>query len=521
MKKIIFKVFKITFIALVTQSCFAQNDYEKPPPINEHYSDFPTIQIEGKTYKYQLINDNIKLIINNHKYGILKNEKIVLPTIFNKYELFTKNNSLKNKIIFTLDDLIGVYDINIEKWVIPLKYKNFKLLDNNKILATKDNKTGIIDFENNILQDFVWNQSLTDINYPYIIVASDFTPHLFGLYDVENLKYILPLQYSVIYEITNLKRYIAKKCDLKKSKVVSPNSTFSFQQWYDNLVFNNKSNNFIAQFNDNYGVIDINEQIQIPFQYKYIDYLNDSLFFAKNDLNKFGIINQNGKLKLPFEYDNIKNYRNLLITNIDEKYGVLNLTKDSIIEILKCEYDLISFLNSSLIFKIQKNGKYGILDYNGKLIIPVEYDQIEIAQSNNNLLFIANKNNLKSLIDKSSNIINIQNYKSIKKLYDPFSYYNIVEGFKIIGTNDKAGLLDIYGHEIIPPLFDDFEFATKSLLIFKENNKYGIYDYFKNKKIISPIYSNISYSSIGFIGIINNEFYNLNTKDPQKSSKID
>ncbi|MBK8722330.1 MAG: hypothetical protein IPL95_08710 [Saprospiraceae bacterium] len=145
------------------------DNYEKPPPI----PNFRESQSTENFTQHKSLNNDVNVIIKNAHYGLTKKDRILIPPIFNQYEYYTKEKYLNDKIILKFDDFYGIYDFNKEKWIIPLRYFSLKILDENKILANKDRKIGIIDFNNNILHEFEWAEFITHVNYPYISTANN------------------------------------------------------------------------------------------------------------------------------------------------------------------------------------------------------------------------------------------------------------------------------------------------------------------------------------------------------------
>jgi hypothetical protein len=93
--------------------------------------------------------------------------------------------------------------------------------------------------------------------------------------------------------------------------------------------------------NDKFGVINLKNQVVIPFEYAMIESYSDNLGIAaaqKDESGKYGFIDRTGKTVIPFEYD----------------YGWPS--------------------DANIIVK--KNNKWGVIDINGKIILPFEFAQI-------------------------------------------------------------------------------------------------------------------------------------------------
>lgn len=110
------------------------------------------------------------------------------------------------------------------------------------------------------------------------------------------------------------------------------------------------------------------------------------------------------------------------ITNIDEDNN-LSIEKD--------------------ILKVKKNGKYGIINFEGKEILSCEYEEIKALENVKNSL-ITVKNGSKGLVDTKGNVIIENEYKDIDSLTSKYENGYIVQNnegkFGVIGYNKKQEL---------------------------------------------------------------------------------
>lgn len=101
--------------------------------------------------------------------------------------------------------------------------------------------------------------------------------------------------------------------------------------------------------------------------------------------NKWGVVNSEGKILLKIEYDyivqGIIDYdlepwkRDYMFTVCKEKqYAVFNNNSEVLVDF--GTYDWISGFDSRLAI-VRKENKYGMIDYSGTLVLPVEYNSIE------------------------------------------------------------------------------------------------------------------------------------------------
>lgn len=124
------------------------------------------------------------------------------------------------------------------------------------------------------------------------------------------------------------------------------------------------------------GIIDDKGKLIIPIQYDRLgdmDIDGETFSLVKN--GKYGIVDINNNVIVPFEYDYAQNFskNNLALLKLNNKYGVVNKNYQFIIPL---EYDYIfhASVKSGNNIHVRRDGKEGILDLNGSVVIPLECD---------------------------------------------------------------------------------------------------------------------------------------------------
>ena len=86
------------------------------------------------------------------------------------------------------------------------------------------------------------------------------------------------------------------------------------------LVFNNSKNEkcIIVKLNDNYGIIDINDNIIVPIIYEGLNKTDIENIFKVEKNRKMGLIDSNNTIVVPVEYDNIWVYTEYI--KVDQIY---------------------------------------------------------------------------------------------------------------------------------------------------------------------------------------------------------
>lgn len=176
---------------------------------------------------------------------------------------------------------------------------------------------------------------------------------------------------------------------------------------YDEIKLANKGN-FNVRKNAKWGIIDKAGSVIIPCEYDEIkpDVYKKDVFNVKKN-GKWGIIDEDGVAIIPCEYDEIEVGFNSSYTLINSfqlkkngKWGIADKTTGRIV--IPCEYDEIFKFAETM--PVKKGDKWGIIDDKNEVIIPFEYEGIELNKSNKEVLF-AKKNGKWGLINKKNQVI--------------------------------------------------------------------------------------------------------------------
>ena len=119
----------------------------------------------------------------------------------------------------------------------------------------------------------------------------------------------------------------------------------------------------------------------------------------------------------------------------------------AVTEMLNKKYDYVSY-NSSRDYSyywVTKNEATGICDTMGNLIVPIKYSHVG-SPSENRYFLTQNSNDKYGIYDTKERI------ELIKPKYD-YIYYEFYNDFEVT-LNDKKGICNISGKEIIPPNFE-------------------------------------------------------------------
>lgn len=441
-------------------------NYEKVEAISRQES-LDNIPYEKSVLKYK----------ENGKYGLinLSGKKITNPIYDDIQALEYKEGMLTVK----QNDKFGIININGDE-IIKVKYDGiqadqYSLNENHNkkagfIVSIKTNdgyKFGYINYKGKTLLETEYNE-IARINYinddesVYLVAFKNGQAGLF-----KNKSKVLENEYEDIQfdNINNLlilqrngKQGVSeldgkKIIQLEYDNIIITGNSINAQKGDEVTVFNSegeklKNSNFISVLetdnknyfitidkNENYGVIDKDDNVIIDNKYTFIDYLFDNYFVAQNE-QKIGIVDDKGKEVIKFDYDVLQK-----IEGTDLIQGIKNENIDLIDKNMK---KILTMKNAQI--DIKENY---IKIYNSEDRKYLQYDGKEVSNINvikDAKLFAKKSNNKWGFVDKNGNI-------KIQYTYDMVTELNEY-GYAGIKLNGKWGVINSEGKIIQEPIYD-------------------------------------------------------------------
>lgn len=262
------------------------------------------------------------------------------------------------------------------------------------------------------------------------------------------------------------------------------------------IAFTAKAQNLIPfKSEGKIGFKDTTGKVVIEPNYKYPDNFHDGLLSAVIDKKK-GYVDITGKIVIPFIYENTTNFYkgfaavqlNKTVFIIDKtgkqikklKYNSLTFSskdvanvgldgKEGRIEIMTGKeiippiYDYIHRFGINLIAKVRQGQKWGVINKAGGVIVPIQYDGINML--NNNIY--------KVQVSEKYGVVDLD-LKLIPELkYDYMEDYPDDEGFIMVKTAGKCGFLNNLGKELTPLKYDFVrKFTEGYATVFREGRWY-------------------------------------------------
>ncbi|HIW57155.1 MAG TPA: WG repeat-containing protein [Firmicutes bacterium] len=160
-----------------------------------------------------------------------------------------------------------------------------------------------------------------------------------------------------------------------------------------------------------------NSSINGGFAYHEFNDAGYAVIYDKST-RKYAFIDVDGNIRTDFKYTDARTFSDGL-ARVETGSGVYNYVNENFDEIIPDIYDYVSSVNSEGRIAVGKDGKYGYVDYNGNLAIPLQFDNINPNSDDfNNGIAVAYKNGKLGLIDINGNEITPFIYDSIQSFGD-------------------------------------------------------------------------------------------------------
>lgn len=276
-----------------------------------------------------------------------------------------------------------------------------------------------------------------------------------------------------------------------------------------------------------YGVIDCEGNVIIPCQYQALsNFRYGHVWAKKNDL--WGLLDSKGKVLMDFQFSEINPIKltelswlkkgelwglfseekgqwicrplynvaqtmsdKASMVGIGDKYGVLNHVNCNYL--IPLEISKVRKLSPQVI-TYRQNGKWGVFNSSGKIIIPAQYDSI--GPKLDQYYLIVQNNSKYGIIEWNGEAVTPVKYEEI---------HDYKGGYFRIKENGVYGYMSKLGSVYIKPQYaqaGDFEMGEA---IVQKNGQYGIIDA-KNSFRLTPAYSQIKLSG-------DNKYYDITLSD--------
>ena len=344
--------------------------------------------------------------------------------IFTQYERIEpiqnsddKNNFWyeKNVLLIKKDGKYGL--INLDgKQILNPEYEEITAIKGieNTLKIKKDGKYGVVNDEGTVIipNTYADIMNLGKNDKSGFIVKND--EGKFGIINYSGTQVLEP-KYEAIENVYGNDMYVIKEANV--SKLINKDGTIVLAEGYDKIeaILKNKENGIIFGKDGKFGVMKTTGEVTIAPEYEELKESKDGIIIAKKD-QKYGIIDLSNTAKVEFKYSMITYNEkadiyvaegadalsDLLNSNFEVKVtGILNELNDNkgYLKVrVGTEYKYYNFkfeekqakdvLTSNTLFLSKKDGKYGYVDKDGKVVVDYIYDD---AKEQNSCGFVAVK----------------------------------------------------------------------------------------------------------------------------------
>ncbi|MDB5272882.1 MAG: hypothetical protein JWO58_1249 [Chitinophagaceae bacterium] len=495
-----------------------------------HYFEFGKA-IVGKNKKYGVIDLSGKTIIpfiheeilpqvkhlfpvrsNQGKWGFLTTDgEQVFPALYDNFRLAYKDKHL----LLQKDLRWGIYSFHNKeliaptyKQILPVTHKSYRSLpfagwqvlgNNGEVLATADADT--LRILNNTLLCYTIQGKKGIRSFQRELCAAQFE--------------------QILYAHDSL-------CFAKKNNfwgIVSANGKYILDPQFEDVK--PYANYFVAVLK--YGEKKIYTWNLKPLtQESFLDIADSSggLWAVQNNIDLWGYLNAKGELKIPCSYSKVEPFKNgLAKVTLNGSAYYINTYEEQIIAPSECAYYESGFLKidatyhkhwikgmheyedldilSDDFYRIQSKTGYGILNKEGQLILPCEYNSIEL--SSDRQLFIAQKKKVYYIYNTSGSLIG-NPHKRFEHMIDAS------EGLVKIKYKGGLGFCDLEDRIMISTQYDATGLYRNGICAIKLRGKWGYID--RDERFVLQPYYNEPATFYGDAGIIreNNDYHLINSK---------
>lgn len=288
---------------------------------------------------------------------------------------------------------------------------------------------------------------------------------------------------------------------------------------------------FVVFQNNKWGVIDSNgdnviepsyeEMIVIPNSKKDVFLCIYDVNYETGEYKTKALNSKNEEIFTQYEQievlsnkdanNNIWYEENVLEVKKDGKYGIINLEGK---ELTSCQYEAIATVEGiKNTIKVTKDGKVGIIDKEGKEILNTQYADItNLGKDNKEGFIIKDENGKYGIVDYSNQTVLETKYDEILKVYGNDMY--------VVKQEGKQKLVKKGGEEILTAGFDEIKEILKNAdngMIYKQNGKYGVMKT-TGEVTITPEYEGLKEAKSGLL--IAKQNGKCSVIDLQKAAKI-
>lgn len=310
--------------------------------------------------------------------------------------------------------------------------------------------------------------------------------------------------YIIILALLPMVSYAQSIADLTKKAEIEKNPLHIYSDigfYHNDLYIVRKDNDKEGTYA--YGVVDNDGTVYIPVEYDQIEFEKegredkDNIYKCK-EKEKWGLVSSTNGTLLPCEYSSLEG-NGIWRTCKSGKYGYVQLNgTSSITTLIPCIYESLEKYSVDSYIHATLKGKKGMIDSKNKIIIPFEYSNVgnPCHTSNGYSIIWVEKDGKLGIYNDDGKELQpcdidkayiLTEYNSIELSYTDCPSTDYI----YIVRNGLTGLISGSTFEtIIPCMYEYLSPIKRSKAFYKANGKWGIIDA-NNKTIQLAIYDNV------------------------------
>ena len=310
--------------------------------------------------------------------------------------------------------------------------------------------------------------------------------------------------YIIILTLLPIISYAQSIADLTKKAEIEKNPLHIYSSigfYHNDLYIVRKDNDKEGTYA--YGVVDNDGTVYIPVEYDQIEFekegreYKDNIYKCKKK-EKWGLVSSTNGILLPCEYSSLEG-NGIWRTCKSGKYGYVQLNAtSSITTLIPCIYESLGKYSADSYIRATLKGKKGMIDSQNKIIIPFEYSKVgnPCHTSNSYSIIWVEKDGKLGIYNDDGKELQpcdidkayiLTENNSIELSYTDCPSTDYI----YIVRNGLTGLISGSTFEtIIPCMYEHLSPIKSNKAFYKVNGKWGIIDT-SNKTIQLAIYDNV------------------------------
>ena len=269
--------------------------------------------------------------------------------------------------------------------------------------------------------------------------------------------------------------------------------------------------------------INISNEKKVDYEISEIKTYNYFKFLEKE---KYGVINRNGEVLIEAKYDDIiipNPEKDIFICYNGNTSKIYNSSKEELFtqysnaQPIKLKNVVGIFCYEKNVLKYEKDGLFGLINFNGKELTKNLYSSIENLQLTEGK-FLVKKDEKYGVINLNGVTLIDVNYDEIKTdgAYSETEKYNRAGFITAVKTDNgvRYGYVAFDGKKVLKEEYNDIVRIPnneKVCLIVAKDGRYGVYE--NSKRILNNEYQSISYCENGALIIEKNKNYGIASLD--------